>query len=197
MTPRKHKSCVTDSDITQTQSARHGQWRHENTGCASGGLRHENTDRTLGQWHHKTYNVRHGQWRHVKTDCVSWAVTSRNTECASRAHFAAWGEELAESLEREGGYETVVQCWEKRSVTVGRWLGALQQQCGQVPDRRTWKQKEVRVKTFFFWLYNLQILTLFWPINFLRFQLKCGMQSISSTVLVCFGEMKQKLQNLV
>ena len=29
-----------------------------------------------------------------------------------------------------------------------------------------------------FWFHNLQFLTLFWPINFLRFQLKCGMESI-------------------
>ena len=51
-----------------------------------------------------------------------------------------------------------------------------------------------------FWLYYLQILTLFWPINFLHFQLKCGIQSISYKVLdnkpiglFCWNETKSSL----
>jgi len=49
----------------------------------------------------------------------------------------------------------------------------------QRPQRLSLGQPIFWPKNFKFWLYNLQILTLFWPINFLRLQL----QNISSMVL--------------
>ena len=77
------------------------------------------------------------------------------------------------------GYATVSRIY---VLFLHRIVSLLSQRCSLQVSNVSWLWLEQAIfwpKNLKFWLYNLQILTLFWPMNFLLgLQLKRGIQSI-------------------